>query len=127
MGLGPYCAHGDLLNTRTMTQRSERWLIVGACVVLYVLAMGLLIWAIRDPVNWLGAAIFARFGGWGIFVIFAPLASLLAWTTWRDRHVPPVEFKPPKWPRWVRIIGSAYLALLGAGLVIGLAAMVFAG
>jgi hypothetical protein len=117
-----------LHDIRIMTQRSERWLIVGACVALYALAMGAFAFVTRNPVRFSIDWLIANFGLWGAaFAIGFPLVALWAWVAWRERDMPPVEFTPPKWPRWVRIIGNTYLALLGVGLIVAFGAMVIAG
>lgn len=124
----PYCEHGDLVGISIMTQRSERWLIVGACLVLYVLAMGAFVLITRQPVRWSVDWLIANLGYLGAGTVIAGLPlGLLAFAAWRDRHLPPVEFNPPKWPRWARYLGNAYLALLGVSLVIVFGAIIYAG
>jgi hypothetical protein len=111
-----------------MTQRSERWLIVGACVVVYAISMGLLSWAIREPTAWIVESLNGTLGPyWSWLAIVSPVFIVLGFATWRDRHIPPVEYTPPKGPRWVGVIGNAYLALLGISVVVVIAAIVRAG
>jgi hypothetical protein len=111
-----------------MTQRFERWLIVGACVVLYVLAMGAFALITDKPMRWAVDWLIVNFGHWGAAAVIGGLPlALLGCAKWRDRHLPPVEFTPPKLPRWVRIVGNTYLVLLGIGLVIAFAAIAIAG
>jgi hypothetical protein len=112
----PYCSHDDLHGISTMTQRSERWLIVGACVVVYAVAMGAFVLVTDQPVKgivvgWLQST----FGAGALAIIAAPPLAFLAWATWRDRRLPPVQFTPPKWPRWVRIVGNTYLTPWASG------------
>jgi hypothetical protein len=124
----PYCSHGDLHGIGTMTQRSERWLTVGACVVLYAIAMALVVWAIREPTRWIVSTLDDTLGPyWSWLVIVLPVLALLAFATLRERKLPPVEFTPPRGPRWARYLGNAYLALLGISVVIVIGAIFRAG
>lgn len=45
----------------------------------------------------------------------------------RSSDGPAVEFTPPPWPRWVRIIGNSYFVLLGVGFLIVVVASAIAG
>lgn len=111
-----------------MTQRSERWLIVGACVVVYALAMALVVWAVREPSRLIVSTLDDAVGPyWSWLIIVFPVLALLTFATLRERNLPPVEFTPPKGPRWPRYIGNAYLALMGIGVVIVLGAVIRAG
>lgn len=104
-----------------MTQRSERWLIVGICIVLYVLAMGAFVWLTNPFLDWLQLRLIAAFGSGGaLLAIFAPLIALCAWATWRERHLPPTGFKQPQWPRWVRVAGNLYLGAIAFCVVVGM-------
>ena len=125
-GRGPYCDHADRHDIRTMTQRSERWLIVGACVVLYALAMGFVTWAIRGPTAWLIDTLNARVGtGWAAVILAIPPLAAGLWAMWPDAdYTPPV---PPEGPLWARVIGNAYLVVLGLSLVVVFAAIFRAG
>ena len=111
-----------------MTQRLERCLIVGSCLVLYTLAMGAFVLITDQPVRLIVHALDETVGkAWAAAIIAGLPLGLLAWTKWRDRHLPPVEFVPPKLPRWVRIVGNTYLALLGISIVVVLGAIIRAG
>lgn len=111
-----------------MSERAERWLIVTACVVLYAVAMGVLAFAIQAPTQWAHQQLVAAFGPLGALLVAAvPPIALLAWAAWRDRHLPPVDYTPPRWPRWVRVIGNTYLAVLGIGLVVAFTVIIARG
>lgn len=111
-----------------MTQRSERWLIVGGCITVYALAMALVAWAIREPVHvlsdWLGAT-FGR--GWGLAIAAIPPAAAGVWAMWPDPNYKPPLSANAKGPRWARYLGNAYLALLGISIVVVLGAIIRAG
>lgn len=111
-----------------MSERAERWLMVTACVVLYAVAMGVLAFAIQAPVKATVDYLLATVGPWGTAAAIAvPPIAMVGIGLWTGRNLPPVHYTPPKWPRWVRIVGNTYLALLGARLLTVFVMMVLGG
>lgn len=108
--------------------RSERWIYVGVCVVLYALAMALLTWAIREPTRWIVDGLIASVGnGWMLALVCFPGLAAFVWAMWPDPSYTPAPSANARGPRWARYLGNAYLALLGIGLVIVFGAIIYAG
>lgn len=109
-----------------MTSKTERWIFVGACALVYAGAMIALAAIIRDPVRWGVNWLIALLGANGTLTLFAVVWLVgVAWLIWSGRN--DVQAPPPKLPRWLRLSINVFLALVGAIFAVGLFAMVFFG
>lgn len=109
-----------------MSERTERWLIVGACLLLYGVAMVAFSWGSAPVVKAAGSWLIASFGERvALAIVLLPPLAAGVWAIWPDPTY--VQPPPPKLPRWVRLIGNAYLILLGLGLAAAFAAMIAVG
>jgi hypothetical protein len=109
-----------------MTERRQVWLIVAACLVLYAAIMVGFSAAIREPVKWGIDWLVSMLGLGGTGILFGAVwVAGVAWLVFTNRdYVPPPR---PQLPRWLHLIGHAYLLLLGVGLAIVFAVIAIRG